>query len=201
MDGVGVSPAGGSGPPGRTFEKGATAGCGPAAARSKRERSMALSLRHQCVEGAIQSHRPHRLEVHSQQLAHRAAFARPAPSGAPVRYGVVQSGPVARYRRAGSRHPARAARATPRVPPLPRTRRSRPPGTLTMCSDPGKRPSWTSAMNSLNPATRSACISSFILYRRRYCLSAAGRGSGCCRARLPRTGTGCPRRSPRRWTR
>ena len=49
-----------------------------------------------------------------------------------------------------------------------------PPGTLTMCSDPGKRPSWTSAMNSLNPATRSACISSFILYRRRYCLECRG---------------------------
>ena len=33
----------------------------------------------------------------------------------------------------------------------------------TTCSGPGKRPSCTSATNSLKPAMRSACISSFIL--------------------------------------
>ena len=33
----------------------------------------------------------------------------------------------------------------------------------TTCSGPGKRPSCTSATNSLKPAMRSACISSFLL--------------------------------------
>ena len=40
---------------------------------------------------------------------------------------------------------------------------TRLPEALTMCSGPGKRPSFTSATNSRKAETRSACISSFIL--------------------------------------
>ena len=37
---------------------------------------------HQRIGGAVQSHRPHRLEVHAQEFAQGAALAQPAPGGA-----------------------------------------------------------------------------------------------------------------------
>ena len=89
----------------------------------------------------------------------RPCPAGPSPRPLPTRIPSPRSGP---NRKEGVGEEARRG-VSSRRRRLRRRRRRGCPEALTMCSGPGKRPSFTSATNSRKAETRSACISSFIL--------------------------------------